>query len=197
MKVEIAVVMDRSGSMASIKDDVIGGFNTFLKEQKSAPGDVTFTLVLFDNEFLTPYYAVDIQKVPDLNQFNYTPRGSTALYDAVGRTIDEIGKRLDKHSEKPDKVIVAILTDGEENSSSKYTRDQVASMIKHQESKYAWEFVFLAANQDAFQTGASLNIKACNTANFAATAQGARDAYRSMSDMTMSYRADPSQKLQN
>lgn len=188
MNVEIACVIDRSGSMESICNDAIGGFNSFLREQKAAPGTATLTLVLFDHQYLVLHNGVDLQAVPELTRETFVPRGSTALYDAIGRTIDSIGARLDKAAEKPDKVIVVILTDGGENTSHAYTRDQVASMIRHQEEKYAWEFVFLAANQDAFQTGAALNIKACNTANFAATGEGITRAYAGASGMTLNYR---------
>ena len=111
------------------------------------------------------------------------------MNDAIGRTIDNIGGRLDKSAAKPDKVIVVVLTDGQENASREYTRERVAEMIKHQQEKYAWEFVFLAANQDAFEAGAALNIKACNTANFAASAKGTADAYAYMSNTTRSLRS--------
>ena len=186
MNVEIACVIDRSGSMSSIRDDAIGGFNAFLTEQKVVPGEAKLTLALFDNEYLTPHDAVNLENVPELTTATFIPRGSTALYDAIGRTIDNIGGRLDKAAAKPDKVIVVVLTDGQENASREYTRERVAEMIKHQQEKYAWEFVFLAANQDAFEAGAALNIKACNTANFAASAKGTAVAYAYMSNTTRS-----------
>jgi len=188
MKVEIVCVIDRSGSMSSIRSDAIGGFNTFLKEQKSVPGEATLTLALFDHEYITLHNAVNLRDVPELTTETYVPRGNTALYDAIGRTIDVVGSRLDKSATKPDKVIVVILTDGEENSSIEYPRARVAEMIRHQQDKYSWEFVFLAANQDAFQSGAGLNIKSSNTANFAANAKGTADAYSYISATTASMR---------
>lgn len=188
MNVEIVCILDRSGSMSSIRSDAIGGFNAFLKDQKSVPGAAKLTLVLFDHEYIVLHDAVKLEDVPELSSSDFVPRGSTAMFDAIGRTIDAIGGRLDKSDTKPDKVIVAILTDGEENSSQEYTSDRVAKMIKHQQDKYAWEFVFLAANQDAFRAGAALNIKACNTANFVASAAGTADAYSYMSNTTRNMR---------
>lgn len=188
MNVEIVCILDRSGSMSSIRSDAIGGFNAFLKDQKSVPGAAKLTLVLFDHEYIVLHDAVKLEDVPELSSSDFVPRGSTAMFDAIGRTIDAIGGRLDKSDTKPDKVIVAILTDGEENSSQEYTSDRVAKMIKHQQDKYAWEFVFLAANQDAFRAGAALNIKACNTANFVASAAGTEDAYSYMSNTTRNMR---------
>lgn len=188
MKVEIACVLDRSGSMSSIRSDAIGGFNAFLDAQKKIPGEANLSLVLFDNEYEKVYESKELSSVPELTTATFVPRGSTALFDAVGRTIDDLGAKLDSSANKPDKVIFVILTDGEENSSQEYSQERIAEMIKHQEEKYSWEFIFLAANQDAFETGSMLNIKACNTANFAATSVGTRDAYAYMSNTVASYR---------
>ena len=188
MKVEIACVIDRSGSMSSIRSDAIGGFNTFLAEQKSVPGEATLTLVLFDHEYIEQFKSIPIKDVSDLTNESYVPRGNTALYDAIGRTVDSVGARLDRMKDKPEKVIVLILTDGEENASQEYTASRVAEMIKHQQDKYGWEFVFIAANQDAFLSGSKLNIKACNTVNFAANSFGTSQAYANMSNMTRGYR---------
>ena len=186
--VEIVCVVDRSGSMASIEQDAIGGFNSFLAAQKAMPGEAKLSLVLFDHEYILEHDGRNLSDVPELNHRVYFPRGTTALYDAVGKAVDSVGARLAMQQDKPSKVIVVILTDGQENSSHKYTRDQIAGMIKHQQEKYSWEFIFLAANQDAFETGAQLNISTQNTANFAATGAGVRDAYAVASNMTQSYR---------
>jgi uncharacterized protein YegL len=188
MNVEIACVIDRSGSMSAIRNDAIGGFNTFLAEQKAVPGEAKLTLVLFDHEYFVLHDAVDIQNVPALKTEDFVPRGTTALFDAVGRTIDSIGARLDKAATKPDKVIVVILTDGVENASHDYERSRIAEMIKHQQEKYSWEFVFLAANQDAFKAADALNIKSSNTAGFTASSVGTRSAYTLASNMTKGYR---------
>lgn len=182
--VEIACIVDRSGSMQSIASDAVGGFNTFLEGQKSEPGDVRFTLVLFDHEYDVVHNAVDIRNVPPLDAATYRPRGTTALLDAVGRTIDDVGNRLASHPERerPGAVIIAILTDGLENASRDYDYEKVSKMISHQKEKYAWEFVFLAANQDAISNAARMSIGAQDAYSFNADAAGVRSAYVAMDD---------------
>ena len=130
---EIISIVDRSGSMQSILDDAIGGFNTFLAAQQRQPGEAKLSLILFDHEYQVVHQAVDIQQVEPLNQDTYVPRGSTALLDAVGKTIDAVGERLaaTAESERPSQVIVSILTDGYENASQTYSKPKVAEMIKH------------------------------------------------------------------
>ena len=152
--VEIVVVLDRSGSMQDIKDDTIGGYNSFLEEQKRVKDSrCKVTLVQFDNEYLPVYGSVDVQEVEALNADTYVPRASTALFDAIGRTINETGARLAAMSdhERPGKVIFVIITDGYENSSREFTSNRVKSMIAEQETRYSWSFVFLGADQDSFQ----------------------------------------------
>ena len=141
---EIVSIVDRSGSMQSILDDAIGGFNTFLAAQQRQPGEAKLSLILFDHEYQIVHQAVDIQQVEPLNQDTYVPRGSTALLDAVGKTIDAVGERLaaTPESERPSQVIVSILTDGYENASQTYSKPKVAEMIKHQTEKYSWAFEF-------------------------------------------------------
>lgn len=193
--VEIVCVVDKSGSMGMIESDAIGGFNHFLGEQKKLPGDARFTLALFDHEYEIAVDAVDIQHVPPLNETTYCPRGSTALLDAIGKTVTAVGERLSKTPAyaRPSKVIVAILTDGLENASKEYTRSKMFEMIKHQREVYSWEFIFLAANQNAIQEGASLGINMKDSFNFNATGLGVRTAYRCMAQSVASYRtnADP------
>lgn len=157
----VSVILDRSGSMQSVRSDVIGGFNTFLAEQKSVLGDCTLTLVQFDGQ--DPYEVlrdfVPIQSVAPLGD-EYLPRASTPLYDAVGRGIVETGNRLAarREEERPEKVVFVIITDGLENASREYDRHKVLQMIQHQRDKYAWEFVFLGANQDALAEGEKIGI---------------------------------------
>lgn len=180
--VEIACVVDRSGSMAAICSDAIGGFNSFLASQKTQPGSTKFTLVLFDNEYLVVHNGVDIKLVEGLTTNTFVPRGSTALLDAIGKTIDDIGNRLSKtpEADKPGKVILAILTDGEENSSTLYTQDKVASMIRHQQEQYKWDVVFLAANQDAILAAKKLAIPSENAINFSPSGEGVKMAFSSL-----------------
>ena len=175
---EIAYVLDRSGSMQSLASDAIGGFNAFLQGQKQVPGRANFTLVLFDHEYLVVHKNVDLQRVPDLDARTYVPRGNTALLDAVGRTIDDLGAHLAAlpEDQRPAKVIVAIFTDGLENASRVYTTERLAASIQHQQEKYSWEFLFLAANQDAIATAAKLAIPAPQAMNFTASPQGVRES---------------------
>lgn len=190
--VEIVCVVDRSGSMDLIKTDAIGGFNHFLEEQKKLPGEARFTLALFDHEYEVLFDNVNIQDVPPLNEATYCPRGSTALLDAIGRAIVTVGGRLSKtpEHERPSKVIVAILTDGLENASSEYKRSKIFEMIKHQGEVYSWAFIFLAANQNAIQEGASLGISTKDSHNFVATGVGVRAAYSCMTQSVVSYRTN-------
>lgn len=181
--VEIVNIIDRSGSMASIRKDAIGGFNTFLQEQKSFPSEARVTLVLFDHEYLVIHDGVPIQDTPDLNEFTYVPRGRTALYDAIGRTILTIGNRLSEtpEEERPEKVIISILTDGEENSSTEFTADQIKEMITHQQEVYKWDFIYLAANQDAFEVGCAMGISEASTMSFEASGAGILQGYMKLS----------------
>ena len=180
---EIVVIVDRSGSMQSIREDAIGGFNTFLEEQKKVPGNANLTLVLFNDGYQLVHSAVLLGDAKSLDATTYVPGGTTALLDAIGKTIDDVGTRLVAmaESDRPNKVIVAILTDGLENASRKYTRDRIFDMIKLQTETYKWEFFFLAANQDAIATATSMGMAAGSAAAFAATPTGVNTAYRGMS----------------
>lgn len=188
MVVEIACIIDRSGSMSALAVEAIGGFNAFLADQQALPGAARLTLVLFDHEYLKVADAVPLAEAHPLTPETYVPRGMTALYDAVGRTIDEMGTRFAAAQDKPSKVIVVILTDGHENASQDYDRFRLAAMIEHQRMQYAWEFVFLAANQDAVLSGAALNIPASSTVSFSATSAGVACAYADMSLFTSELR---------
>lgn len=159
---EIVCVLDRSGSMASLTNDAIGGFNSFLDEQKKLPGDARLSLILFDHEYIVQADNAPIQQVEPLTAQTYVPRGSTALLDAIGRAITNVGERLTKTSERdrPSKVIVVILTDGEENASHEYTKQRIADMIKHQQEQYNWRFVYLGVAVDAFADARAFNIPA-------------------------------------
>lgn len=192
MKSEIICIIDRSGSMASISNDAIGGFNTFLEDQKKVEGEATLTFVQFDTEYEFIYENKPLNDVPILNNTTFQPRGMTALLDAIGKTIDDTGRRLGNTPEgsRPEKIIVAILTDGEENSSKQYTLSKIKEMIQHQKEKYQWEFIFLGANQDAFAEASKIGIDAKDTFAFAATAKGVKSAYRNMGNTVASYRTN-------
>ena len=195
---DISIVLDRSGSMSSIATDTIGGFNTFLREQQSVKSDATITLAQFDNVYETVYRALDLQLAPLLTDKTFVPRGATALLDAIGRTIDETGARLAalSESERPEKVIFVILTDGEENSSSQFNAAQINAKITHQRDVYRWEFVFLGANQDAINTASQIGIGAGQALTYAADGEGASDAFESVSEKMRSYRSAAAPRME-
>jgi uncharacterized protein with von Willebrand factor type A (vWA) domain len=179
--IEIVAIIDRSGSMESIRDDAIGGFNAFLEEQKQVDGAANLTLVLFDDKYEVPIDREDIQAVEPLTRETFVPRGMTAMNDAIGRTLAKLESNMVK------KAVICILTDGAENASREYTADQIKTKIKEAEAK-GYQVVFLAANIDAFAAGGSLGISGNNTIAFAASAKGVQDAYLSMSVATRAYR---------
>lgn len=187
---EVVCVLDRSGSMADIREDAIGGFNVFLESQKKHPGEARFTLVLFDHEYDLIHGGADIQNVPPLDGETYVPRGTTALLDAIGRTVDDVGGRLAEtpEDERPEKVIVAILTDGLENASRDYDNGRISAMIHHQREKYGWEFIFLAANQDAIATAKSMSIRPEDAISYEASPTGIREAHARMDLGTLRHR---------
>lgn len=175
MKVEIIDITDASGSMDKLRGDVIGGFNMLLKEQKEVTGSARFTHVQFDHEYSPKYAGVPISQVKPMTAEDYVPRGTTALLDAIGRTLNEQGKRIALEN-WADKVIVCIRTDGHENASKEYTASRIKEMIGHAQ-KCGWVFVFTAANQDAFATGASYGISGAHTQTFDASSGGMGQSY--------------------
>lgn len=187
---EIAFVLDRSGSMERCQAAAIEGFNRFLREQQEAKGLAKLTLVLFDDEYLVPARSLPVAEILPLTSDTYVPRNTTALLDAIGQTIDELGNHLASIAEqhRPAQVIVAILTDGLENASKEFTWRRVAELIKQQTVQYQWTFLFLGANQDAIATAAQLSIAAANSATYVADASGSRASHRSLSRKVRSMR---------
>lgn len=187
---EIAYILDRSGSMSGMEEPAIAGFNEFLAAQRQAPGSARLSLILFDNEHLVPCNRETLDRVPELDTRSYVPRGSTALLDSIGITIDALGRKLAAlpDSERPGHVIIAIFTDGMENSSTQYTLAQIEKRITHQREKYGWEFLFLGANQDAIATAASMGIAADSAATYAHTAAGTRRTSKIVSDAVLASR---------
>ncbi len=192
---DISIVLDRSGSMDSVKSDTIGGFNSFLKTQKEIPGDATITLVQFDDIYEVVYEGIKLQNAPLLNDQTFVPRGTTALLDAIGRTINATGKRLSaiSQAERPEKVIFVMLTDGYENASREFKVEQINDMICHQRDAYAWEFVFIGANQDAITSASQMGIQAANALTYAANTVGTEQAFSSLTKNIAAYRTN--QKL--
>lgn len=190
---EITIVLDRSGSMSSVADDTIGGFNRFLADQRSAPGTASITLHQFDDQFETPIKAQDVRTAPDLTSKTFIPRGNTALLDAIGRAIVDTGSRMQSAgNDCAEKVVFVIITDGHENASHEYNHDKVFEMISHQRDKYKWEFVFLGANQDAIKAATNLGMAGANAMTYAANSAGTQSAFLSTSSNLRSMRSGQS-----
>jgi hypothetical protein len=158
-KTEIAVILDRSGSMISIKQDMEGGFAQFVAVQRAEPGQCSLSLYQFDDQYEVVYEERPLCDVPELS---IVPRGSTALLDAVGRSMARVGERLaDKpEHERPGVVIVMVITDGQENASHEVSRRALKAAIKVQQRRYNWRFMYLGADASAFSEAASLGIQA-------------------------------------
>lgn len=177
---DITVLLDRSGSMISIKKDMEGGFNTFIDEQKKVPGILKVSLHQFDDQFNTVYIEKDVMDVPPLD---LVPRGSTALLDSAHKAITLTGERLKAkpESERPNNVIFVIITDGMENASKEITASQLKSLIEQQTNDYQWTFTYLGANQDAFTISASFGISAINIVNYSSSGQSVKNMYSTIS----------------
>jgi len=195
----IAVILDRTGSMESIREDTIGGFNAFVNQQKAEPGTATLTLVQFDSQ--DPYEVIHkfkaLEAVPALTRETFVPRASTPLLDAMGRGINDLEKSLTemKDEEKPSRVVMVIITDGQENASREFRKDQVAKMIKEKQEHSAWKFVFLSADLAAIGDALASGIHANSTISFSRSAQGTSAAWASASARVADYRADRSKDV--
>lgn len=158
-------LLDRSGSMQSIRDDTVGGFDAFIAEQRGLPGECRVTLAQFDDRYEVVYSERPIRDVPSLE---LQPRGMTALLDAIGRLVTDAGARLAAlpESDRPATVIVGIMTDGQENASKEWTHPAVRSLIQQQTEAYSWEFLYLGADQDAIEVGAGLGVPAARSMTY-------------------------------
>lgn len=181
---EIMCIIDRSGSMGPIKNDMIGSFNQFLTDQRNQPGNARLSLITFSSDVTDVYEFSELSAISDLTEENYICSGGTSLYDAIGLSIDKLGSNLAAldESERPNKVIVVILTDGEENSSKTYTQSRIAEMIQHQRDQYSWQFIFLGANQDACLTATSIGISAGNAMYFSSSSVSAKKSFDNLSN---------------
>lgn len=188
---ELVFILDRSGSMYGLEAETIGGYNSMIEKQKLEPGEAKVTTVLFDHAYEVLYDAVDLQKIEPMTAVQYFPRGSTALMDAIGRTINNVGTRLSAtpEAERPSQVIVVITTDGYENASSEFTKAKVKEMIEHQTNKYSWKFMFLGANIDAAAEAQSIGISGDWTAQYAATDIGTKSVYACVDSMVSTLRS--------
>lgn len=174
---ELIGILDASGSMANIISDAIGGVNALLRKHRELPGTMGVTLVTFSDVVRIQADNQDIKEVKDLTPETYFPAGSTALFDAIGQTINRVGRRLAETPEdqRPSKVMVLVVTDGMENASREFSRNQIREMTKLQTDKYQWEFVYMGANQDGFAEGLNLGIRVGST--YTASSIGTRSAY--------------------
>jgi uncharacterized protein YegL len=184
------MILDRSGSMESVKSDTIGGFNSFLSEQQKVEGEASISLMQFDDQYEVVYTDKDVKSADKLTQETFRPRGMTALYDAIGRTINSVGQRLSDtdENERPDKVVFVILTDGFENASKEFSAVKINQMISHQKEKYGWDFIFIGANQDAITSARAIGISADAALTYAANAKGTEEAFGSVADKVSAYR---------
>ena len=207
----IIFVVDRSGSMSSICKDMIGGFNAFIKEQRKIKGDCKVFFYQFDTEYDTVYEKVDLDNVKDLNDKTYVPRGGTALYPSLGKTIEDIGKKLSsmREHERPERILFVTITDGEHNSNlsmingkpikwdepfHQFTADQVKSMIEHQTQVYNWDFAYIGANQDTWAVGSGMGHTKGTTLSYVASAAGTSNMWDKLCDSTAAYRSSTTHK---
>jgi uncharacterized protein YegL len=190
---EIVFILDRSGSMGGLESDTIGGFNSMLKKQQAEPGEARMTTALFDHGYEILHDRIDIRAVNPITEKEYFVRGSTALLDAVGRTIHKIGnaQKNSKPEYRADKVIFIITTDGMENASHEYTYDKVKKLIERQKSQYGWEFIFLGANIDSVEFAGRLGITRNRAQNFHNDRIGIALNLRVVSDAIAAHRLAP------
>ena len=179
---ELVFILDRSGSMAGLEADTIGGFNAMLQKQRGEPGEAVISTVLFDNETEVIHDRMPLDRVPRLTEKEYYVRGCTALLDAVGGAIHHIGNvhKYAREEDRPEKTLFVITTDGMENASRRYTYDKVKAMIERQREKYGWEFLFLGANIDAAREAARFGIRADCAADYHADSIGTEAVYESV-----------------
>lgn len=171
---EIVVVLDRSGSMNERRDEAVQSYNAFLEAQRKVPGKALFSLTLFNTEFTIEHNGIPLESVPDMTVMRYNPQGFTALLDAVGKTIDEVGTRLaaTPESKRPHKVIFAILTDGQENSSHEYPLSIVKAKTEEQQKVYGWEFIYLGMGPETFEDAGKLGVPQANTMTWDTSVKG-------------------------
>ena len=188
---EIVFILDRSGSMAGLENDTIGGFNAMIEKQKLEEGEAYVSTVLFDNHVEVIHDRVDIHKIQPMTRKEYYVRGTTALLDAVGRAIHHIGNvhKYAREEDRPEKTLFVITTDGMENASREYTYDRVKAKIQRQKEKYGWEFIFLGANIDAAREAARFGIAPECAADYHADSMGTAAVYESVCEAVGNVRA--------
>lgn len=188
---ELVFILDRSGSMAGLEDDTIGGFNSMIQKQKREDGSAYVSTVLFDNYSELIHDRVDIQKIRPMTRDEYYVRGCTALLDAVGKAIRHIANihKYAREEDRPEKTLFVITTDGMENASREYDYERVRRMIEHERGKYGWEFIFLGANIDAAKEAARFGISADRAVDYHADQMGTAVIYEAVSEAVCNVRA--------
>jgi uncharacterized protein YegL len=188
---ELVFILDKSGSMGGLEKDTIGGYNSMLEKQKAVEGECHITTVLFDNNYELLHDRIDIRAVVPITEKDYYVGGSTALLDAIGRTIHKI-VNVQKHTAddyQAEKVMFVIITDGEENSSRKYSAEKIKAQIERKKSKYGWEFIFLGANIDAVETAGRFGIGANRSVDYLADSEGTSLNFSVMSEAAAEFRS--------
>ena len=188
---ELVYILDKSGSMQGLEKDTIGGYNSMLEQQRKVAGDCIITTVLFDNRYELLHDRIDIRAIQPITDKEYFVGGSTALLDAIGKTIHKIGTAQKNTAEdyRAEKVMFVIITDGEENASRCYSSMQVKEMIRRQKEKYGWEFIFLGANIDAVETAGRFGIDADRAVDYVPDGEGTALNFRMMSETVAAFRA--------
>jgi hypothetical protein len=183
----LVFLLDRSGSMQSIKSDVIGGFHAFLTEQRATDGQCAVTLAQFDHEYEVVYQGIPLDQVPPLA---LSPRGRTALLDSMGKLITDTVAEIDAlpEDDKPGTVVVAIMTDGLENASGEWRRPDIKALVEQQTNERGWEFLYMGADQDAVEVGEGLGVKAEQSVTYARGKS--REAWAVASGNVRRYRGD-------
>ena len=180
---ELVFILDKSGSMGGLEKDTIGGFNSMLEKQRGEEGDVVISTVLFDDRVQVLHDRTSLDKIADLTDKDYRVGGSTALLDALGRSIKHINKiqKSLPENERPAKTMFVITTDGQENSSHEYSYEKIKKMVEKKQEKKQWEFLFLGANMDAISAAADIGIRADRASNFVCDALGTAVNYSALS----------------
>ena len=188
---ELVFILDRSGSMAGLEADTIGGFNAMIEKQKMQDGECYVSTVLFDNESEVIHDRVKLSEIKPMTDDDYTVRGCTALIDAIGGAIHHIGNihKYARTEDVPENTMFIITTDGMENASRRYSCDKVKAMIERQKEKYGWEFLFIGANIDAVETASRYGIGADRAVNYNADKEGTSIVYESVAKAVCNVRA--------
>ena len=187
---ELVFILDKSGSMSGLEADTIGGYNSMLSKQQAEEGECRITTLLFNNSFHLLHDRIDLKAVGPITENEYRVGGSTALLDAIGLTVDKIGNAQKNTAEdyRAEKVLVVIITDGEENSSREYSSDKVKMMIERQKNRFGWEFIFLGANIDSVETAGRFGIGRNRAVDYVPDKQGVNLNYSTLNSTVAEYR---------